>query len=64
MAQMSGYLLAAFGPLLVGIIHSVSGNWTVPVTVLMGGALVQFTAGIAASTDRGHAPRVRSLRGA
>jgi CP family cyanate transporter-like MFS transporter len=30
MAQCVGYLLAAAGPTLVGVIHDVSGGWTVP----------------------------------
>jgi CP family cyanate transporter-like MFS transporter len=63
MAQMAGYLLAAFGPLIIGVVHSISGDWKAPVIVLVGGALVQFVAGIAVSTDRGHAPRVRRAGG-
>lgn len=33
-AQAVGYLLASAGPLEVGLLHSATGNWTVPVAVL------------------------------
>jgi CP family cyanate transporter-like MFS transporter len=42
--QSVGYLIAACGPLTVGLVHSLTGGWTVPVlvlvvlSVLMGGA--------------------------
>jgi len=33
--QGAGYLVAAAGPLLIGLLHSASGGWTVPVVVLV-----------------------------
>ncbi|MDR7301959.1 CynX/NimT family MFS transporter [Haloactinomyces albus] len=35
MAQAVGYLLAALGPLLVGVLHDVSGGWIVPLCLLL-----------------------------
>jgi len=35
-AQGGGYLIAAAGPLLVGILHTVTGSWTVPMLGLLG----------------------------
>lgn len=35
MAQGVGYVLAAFGPLLVGVLHDVTGSWTAPLVVLL-----------------------------
>lgn len=34
MAQGGGYLIAAAGPLLIGLIHSVADNWTAPLVLL------------------------------
>ena len=34
MAQCVGYALAALGPLFFGILHELSGNWTLPFSVL------------------------------
>ncbi|GGM38514.1 MFS transporter [Dactylosporangium sucinum] len=36
MAQSTGYLLAAGGPVLVGALRDAAGSWTVPVVVLCG----------------------------
>ena len=33
--QGAGYLIATAGPLLVGFLHAVTGNWTVPVLVML-----------------------------
>lgn len=52
MAQSVGYVIAASGPLTVGIIHDVTGSWN-PALVLMlllGGA--QLVAGLGAGRDR------------
>jgi MFS transporter, CP family, cyanate transporter len=35
MAQGIGYVLAAFGPLLVGVLHDLTGTWTVPLVLLL-----------------------------
>ncbi|MCF8569223.1 MFS transporter [Gordonia sp. HY002] len=34
MAQSIGYLIAALGPVATGLLHSVSGGWTVPIVAL------------------------------
>lgn len=35
MAQTIGYLLAAIGPLLFGLLHDLTHNWTVPLLLLL-----------------------------
>jgi CP family cyanate transporter-like MFS transporter len=35
MAQGVGYVVAAFGPLLVGVLHDVTGSWTGPLLLLL-----------------------------
>ncbi|WP_329518993.1 CynX/NimT family MFS transporter [Spirillospora sp. NBC_01491] len=35
MAQTGGYLLAGFGPLAVGVLHSATGGWDVSLTLLL-----------------------------
>jgi CP family cyanate transporter-like MFS transporter len=42
MAQSVGYVLAAFGPLLVGALHDVTGTWRASFAFLLGIALVQL----------------------
>ncbi len=49
LAQAVGYLLASAGPLEVGLLHSATGGWTVPVAVLFALSVVQFAAGILAA---------------
>lgn len=52
MAQGVGYLLAALGPLLFGILHGATGGWTVSLLVTMGGVLVQLVVGAVAGRAR------------
>jgi CP family cyanate transporter-like MFS transporter len=52
LAQAVGYLLASVGPLEVGLLHSVTGSWTVPVTVLFVLCAVMFVAGLLAARPR------------
>ncbi|MEV6111753.1 MFS transporter [Streptomyces sp. NPDC052109] len=35
MAQSGGYLVAALGPLTIGLTHSLTGSWTVPLLLLI-----------------------------
>lgn len=42
MAQCVGYGIAALGPLVFGIIHQHSGNWTLPLAILLGCNLLQL----------------------
>ncbi|WP_435738890.1 MFS transporter [Cellulosimicrobium sp. PMB13] len=41
MAQSAGYVLAACGPIGVGLAHDASGSWTLPLLLLVGVAVVQ-----------------------
>ncbi len=52
LAQSVGYLLASAGPLEVGLLHSATGSWTVPVIVLSGFTVVLLAAGILAARPR------------
>jgi MFS transporter, CP family, cyanate transporter len=52
MAQGFGYLLACLGPVALGAIHNATGNWTVPLLVLIAVLGVQVTAGLQASRPR------------
>jgi MFS transporter, CP family, cyanate transporter len=44
-AQGIGYLLASTGPLLIGFLHTATGGWDVPLTVLLGVAVLQLITG-------------------
>lgn len=48
MAQSIGYLLAAGGPFLVGLLRESTGSWSVPIGLLLGLAVVQTCAGYVA----------------
>lgn len=52
MAQGTGYLLAGFDPLGIGLLHSLTDGWVVPIVVLVALLVVQFLAGSAASRER------------
>ncbi len=52
MAQGFGYLLAAVGPFLFGLLHDVTGDWTVPFAMLLGVLLVQIGFGWLAGRPR------------
>jgi MFS transporter, CP family, cyanate transporter len=52
LAQAVGYLLASAGPLEVGLLHSATGSWTAPVTVLFALSGVMLVAGIFAARPR------------
>ncbi len=49
--QSIGYLLAATGPFLFGILHSATGGWTVPIGALFAVLVVQLAAGWLAAAD-------------
>ncbi|HSM04221.1 MAG TPA: MFS transporter [Longimicrobiales bacterium] len=48
MAQSVGYLLAAVGPPLFGLLHDGSGGWSIPLATLLGLVLVKTWAGLGA----------------
>ncbi len=51
-AQSGGYLIAAAGPLLLGLLHEATGGWTVPIAVLLVVAAGQLVAGLLAGRNR------------
>jgi MFS transporter, CP family, cyanate transporter len=52
MALCVGYLVAATGPWLLGAVHDASGDWTLPVIVLIAITLAELIPGIPASRER------------
>jgi MFS transporter, CP family, cyanate transporter len=50
--QPAGYLLAAAGPFLVGVIHNATGDWTAVLLVLIGSAVVMTAAGLMVARPR------------
>ncbi|ORW20768.1 MFS transporter [Mycolicibacter nonchromogenicus] len=52
MAQGFGYLLAGVGPFLFGLLHQVSGGWTVPWLMILAVYLVQTLTGALAGRNR------------
>jgi CP family cyanate transporter-like MFS transporter len=51
-AQSLGYLVATTGPLLLGLLHSVTGGWAIPVAVLLGVVALQLGTGWLAGRAR------------
>nr|BFE82856.1 hypothetical protein GCM10020093_054570 [Planobispora longispora] len=56
-AQSAGYVLAALGPFLVGVLREVSGGWTLPLLAGLGACAVQLAAGFLAAPCRCRSPR-------
>jgi CP family cyanate transporter-like MFS transporter len=52
MAQTVGYLIAALGPLVVGVLHGATGGWTLPVVVLIAVVAAFGATGLPAASDR------------
>jgi MFS transporter, CP family, cyanate transporter len=52
MAQTVGYLIAALGPLSVGILHGLEGSWTGGLVELLAVSVLLVVAGWAAGADR------------
>jgi len=52
LAQAMGYLLASAGPLELGLLHSATGSWNLPVAVLFVLNGVLLVAGLLAARDR------------
>jgi len=52
MSQGFGYLLAASGPLIVGLVHSALGSWTVPMLILLAFLVLEGVAGLLAARPR------------
>lgn len=51
-AQSTGYLIAAPGPLLVGVLYQHSGGWGLPIALMAGLLVPQMVAGVLAGRDR------------
>lgn len=56
MAQSVGYLLAALGPIGVGLLHDLTGSWPAAIGVLVVVLVAQLVAGTLAARDRVIAP--------
>jgi CP family cyanate transporter-like MFS transporter len=52
MAQTVGYLIAALGPFVVGVVHGATGGWTLPVVVLIAVVGAFVATGLPAASDR------------
>ena len=52
MAQGVGYLLAASGPLVMGLLHAATGDWSVPLVWLVGLCGLELLVGLAAARRR------------
>ncbi|MEV0270121.1 MFS transporter [Hamadaea sp. NPDC050747] len=51
-AQSTGYLIAALGPFVVGMLYAATSGWVVPIGFLIVAALVQGVAGVFAAKPR------------
>jgi len=47
-SQSVGYLVASVGPLMVGLLHSATGSWNIPVTLLLVLCAAELAAGVLA----------------
>lgn len=52
MAQSAGYLLAAAGPALFGLLHDAAGSWNAPLALLAVASVLLFIAGMGAGRDK------------
>lgn len=52
MTQSIGYLVAAIGPVVFGVLHDVAHNWTVPLMAMVVVTLLQALFGLAAGRNR------------
>ncbi len=61
-AQSVGYLVAAAGPVLVGVVLQATGGWTVPLTLVIGVAAAQIAVGALAGRPAPDHPELRPVR--
>lgn len=52
MAQSIGYLMAAAGPIAIGVLHDATGSWSVALVAVLGLVVVQLLMSLPASRDR------------
>lgn len=50
--QSAGYLIAGAGPLLVGVLHQMTGGWTLPYALIFAVLVVQLFTGLYAGRNR------------
>jgi CP family cyanate transporter-like MFS transporter len=51
-AQSVGYVIAALGPFMVGMLHDLTGAWQIPIGFLLVAAVLQVFAGLAVARPR------------
>jgi CP family cyanate transporter-like MFS transporter len=49
MAQSVGYTVAAFGPLVAGALHDMTGGWTAPLAVILALTVPELICGLTAA---------------
>ncbi|WP_229521526.1 CynX/NimT family MFS transporter [Paenibacillus monticola] len=52
MAQSVGYLLAASGPVLFGLLHDITNSWSIPLVVLLAASVLLLVVGFGAANNR------------
>lgn len=52
MAQSFGYLLAAVGPILIGLIYDISQSWTIPIIVILLVSIIMMGFGLGAARNK------------
>jgi CP family cyanate transporter-like MFS transporter len=52
MAQSLGYLLAAMGPALFGLLHDATDSWNGPLALLAAASVLLLAAGLGAGSNR------------
>ena len=52
LAQGVGYVLAALGPLAIGLLHAATGGWLLPVIVLLVATAAELVVGLLAARHR------------
>lgn len=52
MSQSVGYLIAAVGPVLFGVLYGATGSWIPPLFVILAGVGLQFCAGLLLARER------------
>ncbi|HZM78870.1 MAG TPA: MFS transporter [Candidatus Limnocylindrales bacterium] len=51
-AQSTGYVIAALGPLVVGVLYEATGGWTLPLGFLLAAAVIQAVVGLIIARPR------------
>ncbi|MFT5730090.1 MAG: CP family cyanate transporter-like MFS transporter [Desulforhopalus sp.] len=52
MAQSAGYLFAAIGPILLGVVYEITGSWDIPILILVASNILLFFFVLKAGRDR------------